>query len=73
MTLQDGDCAKNRRAHICEDDRVRSDIRLKENRSDALQLLAFGTGLWVMVGVVFFRFQVEIQREVTPPDNDKQD
>ena len=73
MTLQDWDCAKNRLAHICEDDRVRSDIRLKKNRSDALQLLAFGTGLWVMVGVVFFCFQVEIQREVTPRDNDKQD
>jgi hypothetical protein len=26
-----------------------------------------------MVGVVFFRFQVEKKREVTPPDKDKQD
>jgi len=70
VALQDWDFAEKRRAHICKDDRVCPDIRFQKNRSDALQLLALGTGLWVMVGVVFFRFQVEKKRKVTPPDKD---
>ena len=73
MASQDRAGIENNSALILEDKGVRSDTRLEKNGGDALQLLALGTGLWVMVGVVFFRFQVEIQREVTPPDNDKQD
>jgi hypothetical protein len=73
VTFQDLDCAKNRPARLCENDGVCPDIRLGKSGGDAMQLLALGTGLWIMVGVVFFRFQVEKKRELTPPDKDKQD
>jgi len=73
VTSQDRACVRNRRALIFEDKSVRSDIRLEKNGCDAFQLLALGTGLWVMGRVVFFRFQVEKKRDLAPPDKNKQD
>ena len=72
MASQDRAGIENNSALILEDKGVRSDTRLEKNGGDALQLLALRTGLWVMVRVVFFRFQVEIKRDMTPPDKDKQ-
>jgi hypothetical protein len=70
--LQDRDRVKKRGTHIREEDRVHSDIRLKDNGGEAMQLLALGTGEWIMGRVVFLCLQMEIKRDVTPRYNDKQ-
>ena len=70
VTLQDRACVNNGPAIVFEGKSVCSDNGLEEDGRDAFQLLALGTGSRVMGRIIFFRFKVEIKRDVTPPDKD---